>query len=110
MRVPVGRRPRASDRADDDDVKGDTDEGSGMAAFVADTAKGGAVKAAETLLDVGDKVKETADNTWAATNETTRRVKDAVAGDDGAEPRQLGPTDSKVADLRKGAGGYDLIE
>ncbi|KAL8225025.1 hypothetical protein R6Q57_017582 [Mikania cordata] len=52
--------------------------------------------------DIGEMTKKTLDNVW----NTTRKVKEAVAGDE-EKKYEVPPTDHFVDDLRKRAGGYD---
>lgn len=95
-----------------EDSGGDEEDShGGVTGFVSEKAKEGTKKAAETVVEVGDKTKEAADEAWGAAKETTHKIKDAVAGDigDGNEDYERhGPTDSHVDDLRKRAGFYDL--
>ncbi|KAD2230165.1 hypothetical protein E3N88_41603 [Mikania micrantha] len=52
--------------------------------------------------DIGEMTKKTLDNVW----NTTRKVKEAEAGDE-EKKYEVSPTDHFVDDLRKRAGGYD---
>lgn len=86
-----------------DNMDNDNDTGS----YAADAAKQGVAKAMETGLNIDEMAKQTLDNMWDATKDTTHKVKDAVTRND-KDKNYVSSTDKFVDDLRKRADGYDL--
>lgn len=72
--------------------------------------KENAVKAAKWADTGGEIAKQKLDGAWKAANKTTKKIKDAVRGDEdeaeGPNSRSV-PDDSSIEDLRRRAGGYD---
>lgn len=68
-------------KEDNSGGRDDEDSPGGVTGFVAEKAKEGPKTAAETVVEVGDKAKEAVDEAWGAAKETTRKIKEAVAGD-----------------------------